>query len=219
MLEAAGTRTPSAGPSSTDRGDRIAARYLVLSSGPFNRPKLPAIPGVNEFKGYTFHTSRWDYAYTGGDSVGGLPSWPTSASASSAPARPAIQCIPHLAEAAEHLYVFQRTPSSVEARNNRETDPEWCGSLEPGWQERRMNNFVNLVNGGEEEEDLVADGWTDIFREISVAAIKKGQPPLGRRLTSDGKRADDGVGRLPEDGPRSARASTGWSRTRRRPRG
>ena len=56
----------------TDRGDVLNAKFLIMSSGPLNRPKLPAIPGIEQFKGHTFHTSRWDYDYTGGDSIGGL---------------------------------------------------------------------------------------------------------------------------------------------------
>ena len=56
----------------TNRQDKIKARYLVNSNGPLNRPKLPAIKGVHDFKGHTFHTSRWDYGYTGGSSSGNL---------------------------------------------------------------------------------------------------------------------------------------------------
>ena len=76
----------------------------------------------------------------------------------------AIQCIPHLGEAAKHLYVFQRTPSSIDVRENRPTDPQWAHSLAPGWQQRRMDNFNILVNGGHQDEDMVGDGWTEIFR-------------------------------------------------------
>ena len=57
---------------STNNGDDIRAKYVVHSNGPLNRPKLPAIEGINDFEGHTFHTSRWDYAYTGGSSKGNL---------------------------------------------------------------------------------------------------------------------------------------------------
>ena len=77
-----------------------------------------------------------------------------------------MQCVPHLGAAAEHLYVFQRTPSSIDVRANRPTDPEWAASLEPGWQQRRMENFNNLVTGVLEAEDLVDDGWTDIIGKL-----------------------------------------------------
>ncbi len=76
----------------------------------------------------------------------------------------AIQVVPHLGRDAEHLYVFQRTPSSVDVRGNRPTDPEWARSLTPGWQRRRMDNFLGIVTGGHAEEDLVADGWTGSAR-------------------------------------------------------
>jgi cyclohexanone monooxygenase len=79
-----------------------------------------------------------------------------------------VQCIPHLGEAAEHLYVFQRTPSSIDVRANRPTDPEWAAGLEPGWQRRRMDNFNTLVSGGFQEEDLVGDGWTDIIGKLLI---------------------------------------------------
>jgi cyclohexanone monooxygenase len=80
-----------------------------------------------------------------------------------------VQAVPHLGEAAEHLYVFQRTPSSVDVRGNRPTDPDWAASLEPGWQKRRMVNFNNLLSGIPETEDLVDDGWTDIIGKLLVS--------------------------------------------------
>ena len=95
----------------------------------------------------------------------------------------AIQCIPHLGDWRRHLYVFQRTPSSVDVRNNRETDPEWVRSLDAGWQQRRMDNFNILVSGGDQDEDLVQDGWTDIFRNLTGIAAKQASRKLGRRLT------------------------------------
>jgi cyclohexanone monooxygenase len=95
----------------------------------------------------------------------------------------AVQCIPHLGESAKHLYVFQRTPSSVDVRNNRPTDPEWVRSLKPGWQQERMDNFNVVVSGGEAEEDMVKDGWTDIFRNLTANVAKQASDKLGRRLS------------------------------------
>ncbi len=151
---------------STDRGDRIRARFVAMSNGPLNRPKLPAIEGIETFKGHTFHTSRWDFEYTGGDANGNLASLRDKRVGIIGTGATAVQCVPFLGEAAQQLYVFQRTPSSVDVRGNRATDPEWAASLAPGWQKHRMNNFNVLVSGGHEEEDLVADGWTDIFRNL-----------------------------------------------------
>jgi len=170
---------------STNRGDRFTAQYVAMANGPLSRPKLPGIPGINEFKGHTFHTSRWDYRYTGGDSAGGLTGLADKRVGIIGTGATAIQCVPHLGEWAKELYVFQRTPSSVDVRNNAPTDPEWAASLEPGWQKRRRDNFNVLVSGGDADEDLVHDGWTDIFRNLTGAAAKEASRKLGRRLTSE----------------------------------
>ena len=150
----------------TDRGDRMRARFVAMSNGPLNRPKLPAIDGIERFTGHTFHTSRWDFDYTGGGAYGGLEGLRDKRVGIIGTGATAVQCVPFLGEYAKQLYVFQRTPSSVDVRGNRPTDPEWVASLRPGWQRHRMHNFNSLLNGGHEEEDLVADGWTDIFRNL-----------------------------------------------------
>jgi cyclohexanone monooxygenase len=148
-----------------------------MANGPLHRPKLPAIAGIESFKGHTFHTSRWDYAYTGGDSDGGLVGLQGKRVGIIGTGATAVQCIPHLAEGSEHLFVFQRTPSSIDVRNNRATDPEWVDTLEPGWQKRRMENFNTLVSGGFEPEDMVNDGWTDIIGKLLVM-VRRGAADL-----------------------------------------
>jgi cyclohexanone monooxygenase len=174
---------------STNRGDKFKAQYVAMANGPLSRPKLPGIPGINDFKGHTFHTSRWDYRYTGGDSFGNLTGLKDKRVGIIGTGATAVQCIPHLGEWAKELYVFQRTPSSVDVRNNGETDPAWAASLQPGWQKRRMENFNILVSGGDQDEDLVHDGWTDIFRNLTGNAAKEMSRKLGRRLTG-AERAD-----------------------------
>jgi cyclohexanone monooxygenase len=168
---------------STNRGDRFKARFVAMANGPLSKPKLPGIPGINDFKGHTFHTSRWDYAYTGGDSSGGLTGLKDKRVGIIGTGATAVQCVPHLGEWAKELYVFQRTPSSVDVRNNGPTDPAWAASLQPGWQKRRQENFNILVAGGDQDEDLVHDGWTDIFRNVTGTAAKEASRKLGRRLT------------------------------------
>ena len=160
---------------STSRGDRLLARFVVVANGPLSRPKLPGIPGIQDFEGHTFHTSRWDYTYTGGDTNGGLTKLGDKKVGVIGTGATAIQCIPHLGEGSEHLYVFQRTPSSVDARKNQPTDPNWAQSLEPGWQQDRIDNFSTLLSGGAVEEDLVADGWTDIIRNLSGMVDRSGE--------------------------------------------
>jgi cyclohexanone monooxygenase len=168
---------------STDRGDRFRTRYVAMANGPLSRPKLPGIPGINAFKGHTFHTSRWDYRYTGGDPSGGLTGLKDKRVGIIGTGATAVQCVPHLGEGAKELYVFQRTPSSVDVRSNAPTDPAWAASLTPGWQARRQENFNILVAGGDQDEDLVHDGWTDIFRNVTGTAAKEMARKLGRRLT------------------------------------
>ena len=90
----------------------------------------------------------------------------------------AVQCVPHLARDAGELYVFQRTPSSVDVRDNRPIDPDWfAGVATPGWQQRWLENFTANQAGGQADEDLVQDGWTDLSRRIRarIAALPPAQ--------------------------------------------
>jgi cyclohexanone monooxygenase len=159
----------------TNRSDAMKARFVVMANGPLHRPKLPGIPGVEGFKGHSFHTSRWDYGYTGGDSNGGLTKLRDKRIGIIGTGATAVQCVPHLGEWAKELYVFQRTPSSIDVRNNRPTDPQWAASLTPGWQQERMDNFNVLVSGGFADKDLVNDGWTDIIGNILLLARRKAE--------------------------------------------
>src|SRR4051794_14356755 len=152
---------------STDRGDDVKARFVIMAMGTTTRAKLPGIPGIESFEGHSFHTSRWDYGYTGGDTDGGMTKLADKKVAVIGTGATAIQCVPRLARDAGHLYVFQRTPSTVDWRRNRPTDPGWFASLEPGWQRRRRENFTIQAAGVPVEEDLIDDGWTQIFRAIS----------------------------------------------------
>ncbi|WP_407165699.1 flavin-containing monooxygenase [Bradyrhizobium sp. ORS 111] len=157
----------------TNRGDAFTAQYVGIGTGPLHVPKLPGIPGIETFKGHSFHTSRWDYDYTGGDPggaamhkladkrVGIIGTGATS-----------VQCVPHLARACKELYVFQRTPSSVDVRGNAPIDPEWfAGIATPGWQQRWLENFTANQAGGSAEEDLVQDGWTDLSKRIRAKIV------------------------------------------------
>ncbi len=161
---------------STNRNDDIRARFVIMALGPASRPKLPGIPGIDDFEGHSFHTSRWDYEYTGGNTDGGMTGLNDKRVAIIGTGATAIQAIPRTAKDAQHLYVFQRTPSSVDWRGNSPTDPEWWKTLGPGWQRARRDNFGAIVAGQPFEEDLVNDGWTDIFR--NVMAMPKSDKPL-----------------------------------------
>ncbi len=157
----------------TDRDDVFQARFVVMSSGPLNRPKLPAIPGIETFKGHTFHTSRWDYNYTGGDTTGDLRKLHDKRVGIIGTGATAIQCVSHLGEHAKQLYVFQRTPSSVDERGNKPTDPEWVKTLKPGWQVHRNYNFTSILTGVLVKEDLVGDQWTSLFKLLGNLLANK----------------------------------------------
>ncbi|MBM4204512.1 MAG: NAD(P)/FAD-dependent oxidoreductase [Gammaproteobacteria bacterium] len=160
----------------TDRNDKFHARFVVMANGPLNRPKLPGVPGIGSFEGHSFHTSRWDYDYTGGNSYGNLEKLADKRVGVIGTGATAVQCVPHLGAAAKALYVFQRTPSSIDVRANRPTDRAWAESLEPGWQRRRMENFSTITGGGFAEEDQVMDGWTEIIGKLLRNRNMKGTP-------------------------------------------
>ena len=148
---------------STNRDDLIKAQYVCSSIGLLNKPKLPGVKGLDKFSGHCFHTSRWDYSYTGGSSNGSLNKLKDKKVAIIGTGATAVQCIPHLAETSKELFVFQRTPSSIDIRGNQDTDINWIKGLDPGWHKERRDNFNILVSGGHQEKDLVNDGWTSIM--------------------------------------------------------
>ena len=138
---------------STDRGDTLSARFVICANGTLSKPKLSKIAGMESFKGHSFHTSRFDYAYTGHDlsnlkdKVVGIIG--TGASA--------VQIIPRVGRAAKELYVFQRTPSAIDIRDDIPTDPDWAANLKPGWQaERLRKHMLGPVLTEEQKRDLAA---------------------------------------------------------------
>lgn len=159
----------------TDRGDRIAARFVVSCTGLLSNPKLPRIPGIETFEGHAFHTSRWDYAYTGGGETGGLTGLADKVVGIVGTGSTGVQVIPHLANSAKRLFVFQRTPASVEVRNNGPLDPSMIAGLQPGWARDRRDNFTTLTGGGLVPVDLVGDSWTDIIRGV-MPRMENGEP-------------------------------------------
>ena len=204
----------------TDRGDALRPRYVVMSNGPLNKPKLPAVEGIHDFKGVMFHTSRWNYAYTGGGPSGGLEKLADKRVAVIGTGATAIQSVPHVGEAAEHLYVFQRTPSSVDERGNKPTDPAWAAELRPGWQEERRDNFAAVVSGVPTETDMVADGWTDIIRNLATivptaqSANDASEDAAALMEIADFKKMNDIRGRVEDtvDDAETAEALKPWYR-------
>lgn len=166
---------------STNRGDDIRARHVIMAAGVLNMPKLPGIQGIENFKGKMFHTSRWEYDYTGG-AYGNpvLDKLSDKRVAIIGTGATAIQAVPHLAKYAKQLYVVQRTPSSVDERPNPPTDEAWMKSLAPGWQEERRANFhryaMEVPQPG--EPDQICDIWTEINRNLAAALAAKADPNM-----------------------------------------
>ena len=177
---------------STDRGDRFTAQYVCMANGPLNRPKLPGVPGVGSFKGHSFHTSRWDYAYTGGDSYGNLTGLKDKRVGIIGTGATAVQCVPHVGASAKHTYLFQRTPSSIDVRANRPTDPDWAKSLRLGLAAPSHGEFLDA-----DERRLrrrrSRDGRLDRDHRQTAA-----RPRLEHRSRVDHAHARDG--RLRKDG-------------------
>ena len=165
----------------TNRGDDIKARFVVIANGPLNKPKLPGIPGIENFKGKIFHTARWDYDYTGGEwrnpELNKLADKKVAIIGTGATS---IQVVPHLGKYAGQTYVIQRTPSSVDLRSNKPTDVEWFKSLKPGWQNERIKNFHRFVFEMPDrgEPDMIQDIWTEISRNVSAEMEAEGWPVL-----------------------------------------
>ena len=177
---------------STNRGDQMRARFVITNFGTFTQPKLPKVPGLSSFNGHMFHTSRWDYEYTGGTSMGGLDNLQDKRVGVIGTGATAVQIVPHLGQAAKELYVFQRTPSSVDVRNQQPTDIAVVKAQmsTPGWQRKRMVNFVQMTQTPTVGvEDLIQDGWTEsvknLFKKFHAerwAALQGGNKAAVKRI-------------------------------------
>jgi cyclohexanone monooxygenase len=169
----------------TSRGDRMTAKYFALACGRQSLPKLPGIPGVEEFEGHAFHSSRWDYRYTGGDSNGNLLGLRDKHVAVIGTGATAVQIVPEVAKWAERLLVFQRTPSSVGVRGQQETPSDWADMSKPGWQRERRENFQRLISNIRQEVDYVHDGWVEISAMLKPMSSREIAARLGRRATHE----------------------------------
>jgi cation diffusion facilitator CzcD-associated flavoprotein CzcO len=159
---------------STTRDDNLRAKFIVIAGGVLNKAKLPGIPGIETFEGASFHTSRWDYGFTGGGPFERMEKLADTVVGIVGTGATAVQVVPKLADSARELFVFQRTPASVGVRNQQPTDYEWFKTLPPGWQQERIRNFTQMVTGTQPEVDMVNDAWTELYR---VDTKKKPESP------------------------------------------
>ena len=154
----------------TDRGDKMRARFVILANGILTTPKLARISGMEKFQGESFHTSRWNYNLDlRGKTVGIIGTGAT-----------AVQAVPELAKIVDRLYVFQRTPSSIDVRDQRETTDEeratWAN--EPGWARARRARFSKISAG------RTAIQANDDYLAGKIRDVKKPKKYL-RELTSE----------------------------------
>jgi cation diffusion facilitator CzcD-associated flavoprotein CzcO len=140
----------------TDRGDRMRAKFVICANGTLAKPKLAAIDGMDRFQGHSFHTSRWDYEWTGAD----LENLADKRVGIIGTGASAVQIIPHLGEKAKEVWVFQRTPSSIDVRDDWATDPEWAAKLEPGWQAERRARIISKQREQIEKRQTLRGGIT-----------------------------------------------------------
>ncbi|MDG2026442.1 MAG: NAD(P)/FAD-dependent oxidoreductase [Acidimicrobiales bacterium] len=147
----------------TTRGDQLRARFFVAAGGLLHKAKLPGIPGVGSYTGRTFHTARWDYAFTGGSPTEPMTELADKRVGIVGTGATAVQLVPQLARDAAEVFVFQRTPATVAVRRNGPTDEQWFRSLQSGWQTERMRNFTAAVSGEQPSPCLVDDGWIDLM--------------------------------------------------------
>lgn len=169
----------------TDRDDRMTANVLILACGRQSLPKLPGIEGIDTFKGHAFHSSRWDYAYTGGDFYGGMTGLADKRVAVIGTGATALQLVPEVAKDAKELLVFQRTPSSAGVRDQRETGAEYCDMTTPGWQRERRYNFQSVISRLPVDEDEVRDGWTLLTKMSTPPTPTQVTQALGRHPTKE----------------------------------
>ncbi|KAI9049307.1 hypothetical protein LZ554_007151 [Drepanopeziza brunnea f. sp. 'monogermtubi'] len=146
----------------------FTADYVIICPGATTNVKLPDLPGLTEFKGRMLHTGRWNYDITGGSPANPvLSNLESKKVAIVGTGATAIQVVPATAKYAGELYVFQRTPSAVDFRRNRDTDPEeWKMKIanKKGWQKERSNNFQAFTEGQSDlpDEDMVSDGMSQM---------------------------------------------------------
>ena len=150
----------------TDRGDAMRARFVILANGILTTPKLARIKGMESFEGESFHTSRWNYDIDLENKRVGIIG--TGATA--------VQVIPEIAKVVKELYVFQRTPSTIDVRDQRETTQEereaWAH--EPGWARARRARFDRISEGRTaiKANDDYLSGKISHFKERKEHATK-----------------------------------------------
>ncbi|CAG8936134.1 unnamed protein product [Penicillium salamii] len=158
---------------------RVRSSFVTISAGVLNWPKLPDVPGVLDYNGDMFHSARWAYNLTGGSAKDpSLVKLKDKTVVIIGTGATAVQIVPQLARWCKQLYVVQRTPASVDVRDQRETDEEWFYqevARSKGWQRERMRNFHQHFTLGERPTlNLVNDGWSRAPGLVGITGYTEG---------------------------------------------
>jgi cation diffusion facilitator CzcD-associated flavoprotein CzcO len=147
----------------TDDGSTYEATYCIMATGPLSIPKGLDVSGAERFKGETYLSGRWpqhpvDFARKRVAVIG------TGSTG--------IQIVPVVAEMADHLTVFQRTPSFTLPMRNRKLSPDYVAQIKAHYPHLRTMARASLTGGvrpvssrpvfsipAEERERLLEDAW------------------------------------------------------------
>ncbi|CAG8973061.1 hypothetical protein HYALB_00010835 [Hymenoscyphus albidus] len=178
----------------TNHNDHFISQFVVLATGTLHKPQLPGVRGIGNFKGHHFHTGRWNYQITGGDSNGNMEKLRTKTVGIIGTGASAIQLVPKLAGDVKKLYIFQRTPSTISVRDNCRTDPSMLATFKPGWQKKLLDDFANILQGDLLDDDVECTALEGLeaftMRTIHSEAKKAGIMIEERELPELFKAAD-----------------------------
>jgi cyclohexanone monooxygenase len=152
----------------TRQGRKVSGRFVVMATGCLTVPKDVVIPGMSDFKGEVYHTARWPQTPVdfSGKRVGVIGTGSSG-----------IQAIPLIAEQAEHLYVFQRTPSYSLPAKNRELSPEYVANVKKNYETLRADARAHLVGiPAPTYAESVFDVSEEKRREIYASKYDNGLP-------------------------------------------
>jgi len=144
-----------------ETGETFVAKYCLMATGCLSVPMSPKLDGIERFKGELYRTSSWPDKPVSfeGKRVGLIGTGSSG-----------IQATPRLAAAADHLYVFQRTPNYSIPAHNHELDDEYQHDWKSHYPERRAlakqtrNNTLNAAGEGP-GEGLSWDEREAVFEE------------------------------------------------------
>lgn len=173
----------------TGTGESFTCKYFISGMGMISQPEIPAIPGMDRFKGPLFHSSRWpeglDYA---GKRVGVIGAGAT-----------AVQMVPELAKTAAQVTVFQRTPNYILPAMQRPMTPEWEKEIKDNYDAivAKCRNHVfgmafdspvgrNVLDATpEERQRIFEENWTGSFRWVFETFDDLLASPEANKLAGD----------------------------------